>query len=82
MADTKVQIRRSATPGKIPTTEQLFLGELAVNTHDGILFLKKNLSGVESIVSVNTQAEGGINLDGGVPNSIYGGVTPIDAGGI
>lgn len=41
MADPKIRIRRSATPGNIPTTAQLDLGELAINTYDGRLFLKK-----------------------------------------
>jgi hypothetical protein len=52
MADPKIQIRRSSVPGKIPTTGQLSLGEIAINTHDGKIFLKKNVSGVESIVSL------------------------------
>jgi hypothetical protein len=51
MANT-VKMKRSATPGKIPTTAALALGELAVNTNDGKLFLKKSASGVDSIVDV------------------------------
>jgi hypothetical protein len=37
MADPKVKIRRSSTPGKIPTTAQIELGELAINTYDGAI---------------------------------------------
>lgn len=51
MANT-IKIRRSATQGATPTTQQLSLGELAINTHDGKLFLKKDVSGTESIVEV------------------------------
>lgn len=46
-----IKLKRSATQGKVPTTAQLQLGELALNTHDGKLFLKKN-DGTESIVEV------------------------------
>jgi hypothetical protein len=42
-------MKRSAVPGKVPTTEQLELGELAVNTHDGKIYFKKN-NGSEQIV--------------------------------
>lgn len=48
----QILIKRSAVSGKVPTTSQLALGELAVNTTDGKLFLKKNVSGVESIIDL------------------------------
>ena len=51
MANT-IKIRRSATQGAVPTTSQLSLGELAINTYDGKLFLKKD-DGTESIVEVS-----------------------------
>lgn len=35
-----IQMKRSAVAGKVPTTAQLSLGELAVNTRDGKLYLK------------------------------------------
>lgn len=38
MADPNIKIKRSAVAGKRPTAEQLLLGELALNTHDGELF--------------------------------------------
>ena len=50
-----IKLRRSATPGKVPTTAQLTLGEVAINTHDGIMFFKKDdtaSGGGESIVEV------------------------------
>ena len=49
MAST-IKMRRSAVPGKVPTTSQLELGELAVNTHDGKMFFKRNINGTETIV--------------------------------
>lgn len=57
MANT-IKIRRSATAAAVPTTAQLALGELAVNTTDGKLFLKKNVSGTESIVEIGAPADG------------------------
>lgn len=52
----KVQVKRSAVAGKIPTTTDIDLGELAINTYDGKLFLKKNVGGVETIVDVTASA--------------------------
>lgn len=46
-----IKIKRSAVAAKVPTTMQLALGELAVNTHDGKLYLKKD-DGAESIVEI------------------------------
>lgn len=61
MANT-IKIRRSATQGAVPTTAQLALGELAVNTYDGKLFLKKNVTGVESIVEIGAGGGGGASV--------------------
>jgi hypothetical protein len=52
MANT-VKLKRSAVASKIPSTSDLALGELALNTYDGNLFFKKD-SGTASIVSVAT----------------------------
>lgn len=51
MAQT-IKLRRSATASAVPTTTQLALGELAINTYDGKLFLKKSPGGVDAIVEV------------------------------
>lgn len=52
MASPKIKIKRTSIAGKVPTTAQLDLGELAINTTDGKLFLKKSLNSVESIIDV------------------------------
>lgn len=52
MANTVV-LKRSAVQGRIPSTGDLALGEIAINTYDGNLFFKKD-SGTASIVSVAT----------------------------
>ena len=48
-----VKLKRSAVSGKNPTTSDLELGEVALNTYDGNLFFKKD-DGSEAIVSVVT----------------------------
>ena len=56
MADPKIRIRRSATPNKVPNTTQLELGELAINTYDGKLYLEQDqgVAGVgNTVVRVN-----------------------------
>lgn len=47
-----IKLRRSAQPGRIPTIDQLQLGEIALNTYDGRLFLKQNIGGTETIIAV------------------------------
>lgn len=50
MANT-IKLKRSAVAGKVPTTSDLALGELGINTFDGRIYLKKD-NGTESVVSV------------------------------
>lgn len=48
---SRVLNKRSVVPGKVPTTAQIDLGELAINTRDGKLFLKRdNGNGTFTIV--------------------------------
>ena len=63
MANT-VQLKRSATANAVPTTTQLALGELAINTYDGRLYLKKNVSGTESIVEIGSITSGDFTAEG------------------
>jgi len=49
MTNPAIKIKRSAVAGKIPTSDQVPLGELALNTFDGHLFASKNV-GVGTIV--------------------------------
>ena len=46
-----IRLKRSAVPGRVPDVNQVELGELALNTFDGKLYLKKD-NGTESIVDV------------------------------
>ena len=51
MAQT-IKLKRSATQNAVPSTSSLALGEIAINTYDGKLFIKKDVSGTESIVTI------------------------------
>ncbi len=50
-----VQLRRSSTQGNVPTTAQIELGELAINTYDGKLFIKKN-NGADVMIDIMEEA--------------------------
>jgi hypothetical protein len=51
MASPVLQLKRSTTPGRTPSTTDLLQGELAINVYDGKLFLKKT-GGGDSIIDV------------------------------
>ena len=50
MAQT-IKLKRSATQGAIPSTSSLSLGEVAINTYDGKMYIKKN-DGSDSVVEI------------------------------
>jgi len=56
-----VKFKRSAVAGKIPATTDLALGELALNTYDGRIYLKKSVSNVETVVALQPLPTGGTN---------------------
>ena len=66
----QILIKRSSVAAKVPTTAQLSLGELAVNTYDGKVYLKKNVLGTESIVEV-----GAVTISGDASGSGNGSIT-------
>ena len=53
-----IKLKRSAVAGKAPTTSDLELGELALNTYDGKLYTKKD-NGTASIVELSGGGGGG-----------------------
>lgn len=57
MANT-FRLKRSAVPSKVPSTGDLQLGELAINTYDGKLYTKKD-NGTASIVEIGAGGGGG-----------------------
>ena len=58
MADPKIKIKRSSVPGKIPTPEQVPLGEVALNTFDGKLYASKNVGIGTTVIAVNPWSVG------------------------
>lgn len=58
-----VRMKRSAVASKVPTTADLALGEIAINTFDGKVYIKKD-NGTASIVEVGTGGSGTGVTDG------------------
>ena len=50
MANT-IRLKRSAVAGKVPTTSDLSLGELGMNTFDGALYMQRD-TGTPEIVRI------------------------------
>lgn len=53
----QILVKRSAVASKVPTTTDLALGELGINTYDGKLYIKKD-NGTASIVEVGGTSGG------------------------
>lgn len=68
-----IKLKRSSTPSQVPTAAQLELGEVAINTADGKMFIKK---GDNTIVDVTASGSGG----GGGLSDVVDDTTP-DLGG-
>jgi hypothetical protein len=78
MANT-IRIKRSAVPNKVPTVADLQLGELAINTFDGKLYLKKDV-GTASVVQIGgPPSTDYVLLDNGDLNSGLYAATSTDA---
>jgi len=59
---TTIKLKNSSTADATPGASDLELGELAINTRDGKLFMKKDVSGTESIIEINEVRPGAINF--------------------
>ena len=53
MADPIIRIKRSSVEGKIPTPDQVPLGEVALNTFDGKFYASKNVGLGTTVFTVN-----------------------------
>jgi hypothetical protein len=51
MAAPIIKIKRSSVPGKKPTPEHVLLGELALNSADGELFVRRERDGAAGIIT-------------------------------
>ena len=74
MAQT-IKLKRSSTAGKVPTTSNLELGELAMNTSDGKVYFEKNDGSVsvQTILTTDSQTTGSVDLTGAVTASYFKG---------
>jgi hypothetical protein len=52
-----IKLKRSSTASAEPTTTQLALGEVAINTYDGKMYIKKD-DGTEEIIEVGSSSGG------------------------
>jgi hypothetical protein len=71
MSNQYLKLRRSSVPGKIPDTGSLDFGELAINTYDGLVFMKKSGSLGEQVISIG----GGSTTSGSFTGSFSGSFT-------
>ena len=67
--NSTIKLKRSSVPGKVPTVESLLLGEIAINTHDGDMFIRRDYFSADA----NTQIEEIIRFAASVPveNTIF-----------
>ena len=86
MSNTLLKIKRSAVKGKSPTTSNVSLGELALNTNDGRLFFKTTDSSGTSAIATLREISGGtgitatngvLNLDNQVTAQTVGNATTV-----
>ena len=70
---TTIKLRRSAIHGRVPTTSQLDLGEMAINTYDGKIYLKRFQEYFDEDLSANVSIEDIVQFSATVPvkNTIY-----------
>jgi hypothetical protein len=70
-----LKLKRTAVQGKVPTTDSLELGELAINTFDGKLYFEKDsgIPSVQTILVTDATITGSINLIGAVSASYFKG---------
>ena len=77
-----LKLKRTSVQGKVPSTSNLELGELAINTYDGKLFFQKDdgILSIQSILVTDTLITGSLNLNGDITasNLLLNGSSTID----
>lgn len=64
----QIILRRTHVAGRIPTINQIEFGELAVNTHDGKVYFKRDNGSGPEIIELGTGSSGG-STGGGVSSN-------------
>ena len=72
-----LKLKRTSVSGKVPTTSNIELGELAMNTYDGRIFFEKNdgSATIQEILTTNAgrAITGSININGAITASYFKG---------
>jgi uncharacterized protein YaiE (UPF0345 family) len=55
MSNQFLKLRRSAVPGRVPSTSSIDFGEIALNTFDGLAFIKRSGSSGEEVVTLGSR---------------------------
>ena len=73
MSQQVVKLKRTAVEGKVPSTSNIELGELAINTFDGRIFFEKDngTPSIQQVVTTNSQTTGSLNIFGDVTASFF-----------
>lgn len=82
MSNQFLKLRRSAVPGRVPSTSSIDFGEIALNTYDGLAFIKRSGSMGEEVITLGSR-EGAFT--GSFSGSFFGnggGLFNIPASGI
>jgi hypothetical protein len=73
MSQQVVKLKRTTVEGKVPSTSNIELGELAINTFDGRIFFEKDngTPSIQQVVTTNSQTTGSLNIFGDVTASFF-----------
>lgn len=68
-----VKLKRTAVEGKVPSTSNIELGELAINTYDGRIFFEKDngTPSIQQVVTTNSDTTGSLNIIGNITASFF-----------
>ena len=72
MANNQILIKRSAVPGKKPTTSNLALGELAINTNDGKIYTRREFTVESELIEEVVEFVGKVPVGNAVYVSVNG----------
>ena len=82
MAENRIKLKRSNVTGTVPTTSDLELGEIGINTKDGKIFFQKDGGTIQSAVTTNSKTTGSIDISGSLTItgsvSVSGSITGSD----
>ena len=72
MANNQILIKRSAVPGKKPSTSNLALGELAINTNDGKIYTRREFTVESELIEEVVEFVGKVPVGNAVYVSVNG----------